>query len=82
MNKILGSYYWIHWTTQIPGGVLAKRYGTKLIFGGANLFASICSLLIPISAFWNVESLIFLRILQGLIAVSFFYLLLSFNILT
>lgn len=71
MNRVLGSYFWLHWITQIPGGVLAKRYGTKLVFGGANLVASLCAFLIPLSAFWDANILIILRMVQGFIAVGF-----------
>lgn len=70
MNHILGSYFWLHWVSQIPGGILSKRYGTKLVFGGANFVVAICSFLIPVAAFWDVKMLIMLRTIQGFLAVS------------
>ncbi|KAL9702381.1 hypothetical protein quinque_005899 [Culex quinquefasciatus] len=27
---VLGAFFWLHWVTQIPGGVLARKYGTKM----------------------------------------------------
>lgn len=69
-NKILGAYFWVHWVSQIPGGILSKRYGTKLVFGGANFVVAVCSFLIPAAAFWGVKMLITLRIIQGFLAVS------------
>lgn len=73
MNQVLGAYYWLHWVAQIPGGLLAKRYGTKLVFGGANFVVSVMCFIVPIATFWDIKALIALRIIQGLIAVCFFF---------
>ncbi|XP_067628286.1 sialin [Eurosta solidaginis] len=64
---ILGSFYWAHWVSQIPGGMLAKKYGTKLVFGLANAIGCWICLVIPLASYWSYEILIWLRILQGLI---------------
>lgn len=66
---MLGSFFWIHWTTQIPGGVLARKYGTKLIFGLANLIGCVMCMLMPIVAYLDYRSFIVLRIIQGCICV-------------
>ena len=66
----LGSYYWLHWLSQLPGGLLARRYGTKIIFGWANLFTAIIGLLIPVATHYHLGALVFLRVIQGLVAVS------------
>lgn len=67
---VLGAFYWMHWVTQIPGGMLARRYGTKIVFGLANLIACLLCSLMPIASYYNFRILIFLRVLQGFITVS------------
>lgn len=64
----LGSYYWLHWLSQLPGGLLARRYGTKLIFGWANLLTALLGLMIPFATNYHLSALVFLRVLQGFIA--------------
>uniref|UniRef100_A0A1B6KSQ5 Major facilitator superfamily (MFS) profile domain-containing protein n=1 Tax=Graphocephala atropunctata TaxID=36148 RepID=A0A1B6KSQ5_9HEMI len=66
-NKILGSFFWFHWVTQIPGGLLARRYGTKAIFGLSNFSCCILNLLIPTCAYAGYKVLVANRVLQGLI---------------
>lgn len=56
--------------TQIPGGLLAKRYGTKLVFGFSNFVVSAMCFIVPLAAYWDIRALIALRILQGFIAVG------------
>ncbi|KAM7358545.1 sialin-like [Cochliomyia hominivorax] len=65
---ILGSFFWLYWLTQIPGGILAKKYGTKLIFGLSNVICSWLCFFIPMASYYNYKILITLRIVQGAIA--------------
>ncbi|KNC33126.1 hypothetical protein FF38_04718, partial [Lucilia cuprina] len=65
---ILGSFYWLHWLTQLPGGILAKKYGTKLVFGLSNVICCWMCFFIPMAAYNNFKILITLRIIQGAIA--------------
>ncbi|XP_076636872.1 sialin-like isoform X1 [Colletes latitarsis] len=64
----LGAYYWLHWMSQLPGGLLARRYGTKLVFGLGNFITAILGFLIPFMTYYHLYALIFLRVLQGLVA--------------
>ncbi|XP_061389143.1 sialin-like [Musca vetustissima] len=64
---VLGSFFWAHWVTQIPGGILAKKYGTKLVFGLANAIGCWMCFLIPYVSHWDYRALIILRVLQGLV---------------
>lgn len=66
-NLLLGSFYWLHWVTQIPGGILARKYGTKLVFGLSNLIGCLLCVAMPIAAYVNFELLLGLRVVQGLI---------------
>ncbi|XP_065836109.1 sialin-like isoform X1 [Oscarella lobularis] len=62
---ILSAFYVGYVLTQVPFGLLAARYGSKRIFGGGVLCASLLSLLTPVAAY-HKQTLILLRILQGL----------------
>nr|XP_023015178.1 sialin [Leptinotarsa decemlineata] len=64
---ILGSYFWFHWLTQIPGGLLATKYGTKKVFGLANLMGILGCLIIPWFAYRGSKFLIFIRCIQGML---------------
>ncbi|XP_015377059.1 PREDICTED: sialin-like [Diuraphis noxia] len=65
--SVLGSFYWLHWALQLPGGLLARQFGAKRIFGLSNLFMFVMSLLMPVLAQWDIKGLIIARTLQGFI---------------
>ncbi|XP_063910758.1 sialin [Zophobas morio] len=67
-SSILGAFFWLHWLTQVPGGILGSKYGAKLVFGLANFTAILCCFFIPMSAFMGHQYLIALRIVQGILA--------------
>lgn len=67
-SLILGSFFWLHWASQLPGGVLASKYGTKFIFGFANFFACVLCLFMPLACYFDYRWMVGLRLLQGLIA--------------
>lgn len=60
----------MHWTTQLPGGLLARRYGTKLVYGLGNFLTALFGFLIPLMTHYHLYALVTLRVLQGLFAVS------------
>ncbi|XP_066256482.1 sialin isoform X1 [Euwallacea similis] len=64
---VLGSFFWLHWTTQVPGGLLASRYGTKLIFGLSNFSGVILCFFIPYFAKLGSTYLMTLRLIQGIL---------------
>ncbi|XP_011303492.1 vesicular glutamate transporter 1 isoform X2 [Fopius arisanus] len=64
----LGAYYWFHWLTQLPGGLLARRYGTKMVFGVGNLATAALGLLIPFATEHHLYGLVAIRALQGFIS--------------
>ncbi|RWS25833.1 sialin-like protein, partial [Leptotrombidium deliense] len=47
---ILGSFFWGYIITQIPGGALADRFGSKYVLGYSIFFTSILTLLSPLAA--------------------------------
>ena len=52
--------------TQIPGGILAERYGGKIVFGTGIALTTLCCLLTPLAAHGGVGTMIAIRILTGL----------------
>lgn len=69
-SQILGSFFWLHALTQIPGGILSKKYGTKLIFGYSILISSLTNIFIPIFSYIDIRLILLLRIFQGFIMVG------------
>ena len=67
-NEVLGAFFLLHWTTQLPGGMLASRYGTKLVFGLANFIGCVTCIFVPITAYLNYNAMILLRLVQGIVA--------------
>jgi len=67
---LLSSFFWCYVITQIPFGILAKRYGAKYFLGIGMLINSLFGLLVPLSANWGYWPLIIVRFIQGLGEVS------------
>lgn len=65
-SAILGSFYWCYILSQVVGGVLTQRFGTKTVFGFSQLTTAIASLLIPQAASLHFSAVIALRSLQGM----------------
>lgn len=63
---LLSSFFYGYVITQIPFGILAKRYGSKYFLGIGMLINSVFGLLVPISAHWGFYWLMIVRFIQGL----------------
>ncbi|XP_013195802.1 putative inorganic phosphate cotransporter isoform X2 [Amyelois transitella] len=63
---ILSSFFYGYVLTQIPFGILSKRYGARLFLGVGMLVNSVFGLLVPVAAEAGVEWLILVRFIQGL----------------
>ncbi|TNN11525.1 Sialin [Schistosoma japonicum] len=64
---ILGAFFWGYILTQIPGGILAFRFGPKWVIFSSLLGCAITEFCIPSAARIRAELLIVLRIIQGLL---------------
>lgn len=64
---ILASFFWFFWVSQVPGGLLAQRYGTKIVYGFSNGVSCLLSFFVPVCARLDYRALVFLRALQGFI---------------
>ncbi|XP_036331722.1 putative inorganic phosphate cotransporter isoform X2 [Rhagoletis pomonella] len=66
-SLILSSFFWGYVLAQIPAGLLAKRFGGKIVLGVATLLASVITMLHPWAASggsWQIVCT--LRVLIGL----------------
>lgn len=69
---IFASFFWLHWLTQIPGGIWSQRYGAKLVFGLSNFIGCGLCFFMPIASYIDYRGILIVRILQGLSAVQNF----------
>jgi len=53
---------------QIPGGLLAQKYGANNIFGICNGLVALLTCVIPFAAKLNYNALLTIRLVQGIIA--------------
>ena len=72
---------WLHFHTELPGSLLVKRVGPKYLFGVPMFITSVFTILTPAAAHHSVEMLILVRILQGLVMVSFLINICFFSLL-
>uniref|UniRef100_A0AC35U9P3 MFS domain-containing protein n=1 Tax=Rhabditophanes sp. KR3021 TaxID=114890 RepID=A0AC35U9P3_9BILA len=63
---ILGSFFYGYLTTQVLGGYLCERFGSKLFLLVSVLISSIFTLLIPILSNWHWIGLLVARVLVGM----------------
>jgi len=62
---ILGSFFWGYILTELPGGRLAELVGGHRVFGHSMFWASIITLVTPITAHMGYEAMVVLRALLG-----------------
>ena len=55
--------------TQIPGGLLSRRFGGKCLFGYGILGTALLTIATPLAANTDVRLLIALRVLAGFVEV-------------
>lgn len=67
---ILSSFFYGYVVTQIPFGIMAKKYGSLYFLGVGMLINSVFGLLVPIAAQCGWGWLIVVRFIQGLGEVS------------
>ena len=67
---LLSSFFVGYVLTQIPFGMLSKKYGAKYFLGIGMLVNSVFAFLVPVSAHWGWGWLIVIRFIQGLGEVS------------
>ena len=70
-GHILGSFFYGYLVSQIPGGLLAERFGAKWIIAGFLGLSTVATLLTPVASHISFVLLIVLRVLCGIGSVRF-----------
>lgn len=63
---ILSAFFYGYCITQVPCGILAKKYGALRFLAGGMMINSVFGFLVPISATYGKIPLIIVRFIQGL----------------
>ena len=69
---ILGAFYYGYIWTQVPGGILAERYGGKWVFGLGTFVTGFLTLFTPMATRRGLASLFVLRLFEGFFEVRVF----------
>lgn len=72
-NIAMSSMTWFLGIGQLIGGLLCQKYGGKVVFEISNLSLGLLNCIIPVAADINVEAVIIIRILQGILGVSLIF---------
>lgn len=62
---ILGSFFWGYVLTELPGGRLAELIGGHRVFGHSMFWASVITLVTPVTAHMGFTAMVILRVLLG-----------------
>jgi MFS family permease len=62
---VLSSFYAGYIVTQVPGAMLAQRYGGRRVFGTGLVVVTICSLLTPVCGKTAYVLLVMIRVCMG-----------------
>ena len=66
---VLGAFFYGYVITQLPGGWLAEKYGTKMVLGIGIAVTSVLTLFTPLAAQTSVWLLVAVRVAEGLAEV-------------
>ena len=78
-GHILGSFFYGYLISQIPGGLLAERFGAKWIIAGFLSLSTVATLLTPVASRISFGLLIVLRVLCGIGSVRTYTLQPRYN---
>lgn len=63
---VFGAFYWCYWITELPGGMLAERFGARRVMGFAVLIAGAANVIFPLACDIHFILAAALRAIQGL----------------
>jgi len=65
-STLLGAFFYGYLVMQVPGGMMAAKFGGKWLFGLGTLCTSVFSLLMPLAARAGWQWMLAFRIIQGI----------------
>ncbi|XP_069699864.1 sialin-like isoform X2 [Periplaneta americana] len=65
-GMVLSAFYWSYWITELPGGLLAQRFGGCRVLGFSVLLAGLVNLAFPLACKAHYGLAAILRAVQGL----------------
>ena len=66
---VLSAFYWSYWITELPGGLLAQRFGGCRVLGFGVLLAGLLNLVFPLICELHYGAAAVVRAIQGLALV-------------
>jgi len=69
-GHILGSFFYGYLVSQIPGGLMAERFGAKWVLFVSLGVSTLATLVTPIAAKLGYQALIAVRVVAGIGSVS------------
>lgn len=69
----MGAYFWGYLITQIPGGLLAEKWGSRQVIGWTGVLSAVLTALTPFSASLHYSVVISIRFVLGFINVNKYY---------
>ncbi|PNF42661.1 hypothetical protein B7P43_G18218 [Cryptotermes secundus] len=63
---VLSAFYWSYWITELPGGLVAQRFGGCRVLGFGVLLAGLLNLAFPLACRAHYGTAAMLRAIQGL----------------
>ena len=76
-STLLTAFFYGYVVTQIPFGILSKKYGAVWFLGVGMLINSVFGLLVPVAAEYSFLALVAVRFIQGLGEVSLLFIYLT-----
>lgn len=68
-GMVLSAFYWSYWITELPGGLVAQRFGGCRVLGFGVLLAGLLNLAFPLACKVHYGAAAVLRAIQGLALV-------------
>ncbi|KAG8226708.1 hypothetical protein J437_LFUL005525 [Ladona fulva] len=63
---LFSAFYWCYWLTELPGGVMAQKWGGRKVLGVSIMVAALLNAMVPMASKVHLALLAVIRAVQGL----------------
>ncbi|XP_071439123.1 sialin-like [Hetaerina americana] len=63
---LFGAFYWCYWLTELPGGIMAQRWGGRKVLGTGVTVAGVFNAFVPWASKYHLGLVAAVRAIQGL----------------